>query len=199
MQDRAQRIELPDGTEVWARVSRLDAPGLDGTDPLHGDVDGDGDFEDVGAWDALGARVEGLREVIGGVAASVRQATARVAPHETSVTFGVELSAKPGKAVALLADGEAKTNLSVTLTWRQDRQDRQDRQGEQGEQDRQGERDRQGDQDRRPGQGHGGGAPQPEPQPEPSSAPQPEPPAAPPAAPQAGPPAGRREPDDAGR
>lgn len=34
------------------------------------------------------------------------------------MTFGVELSAKPGKAVALLADGEAKANLSVTLTWR---------------------------------------------------------------------------------
>ncbi|MEE4424102.1 CU044_2847 family protein [Streptomyces bugieae] len=130
MQDRAQRIELPDGTEVWARVSRLDAPGLDGTDALHGDEDGD--FEDVGAWDALGARVEGLREVIGGVAASVRQATARVAPHETSVTFGVELSAKPGKAIALLADGEAKTNLSVTLAWRQDRQDGRDRQDHDG-------------------------------------------------------------------
>ncbi|MFI0784309.1 CU044_2847 family protein [Streptomyces lydicus] len=114
MHDRAQRIEMPDGTEVWARVSRLDAPGLAGAD---GSTD---DFEDVGAWDALGARVEGLREVIGGVASSVRQAAARVAPDETSVTFGVELSAKPGKAVALLADGEAKTNLSVTLTWRRD-------------------------------------------------------------------------------
>ncbi|MEU8681573.1 CU044_2847 family protein [Streptomyces sp. NPDC048611] len=115
MHERAQRIELPDGTEVWARVSRLDTPEPDGTD------DADAEFEDVGAWDALGARVEGLREVIGGVAASVRQAAERVAPHETSVTFGVELSAKPGKAVALLADGEAKTNLSVTLTWRADR------------------------------------------------------------------------------
>ncbi|MGW7025007.1 CU044_2847 family protein [Streptomyces decoyicus] len=117
MQDRAQRIELPDGTEVWARVSRLDAPGLDGPDDMDGT---NGEFEDVGAWDALGARVEGLREVIGGVAASVRRATERVAPHETSVTFGVELSAKPGKAVALLADGEAKANLSVTLTWRRE-------------------------------------------------------------------------------
>ncbi|MEV0370153.1 CU044_2847 family protein [Streptomyces sp. NPDC050636] len=117
MQDRAQQITLPDGTEVWARVSRLDAPGLGGTDTTAG---ADGEFEDVGAWDALGARVEGLREVIGGVAASVRQAAERVAPHETSVTFGVEVSAKPGKAVALLADGEAKANLSVTLTWRRE-------------------------------------------------------------------------------
>ncbi|MFG2288629.1 CU044_2847 family protein [Streptomyces sp. NPDC048595] len=115
MQDRVQRIELPDGTEVWARVSRLDEPVPGGLDDAVGE-----DFEDVGAWDALGARVEGLREVIGGVAGSVRQAAERVAPDETSVTFGVELSAKPGKAIALLADGEAKTNLSVTLTWRHD-------------------------------------------------------------------------------
>ncbi|MFG2862499.1 CU044_2847 family protein [Streptomyces sioyaensis] len=120
MHDRAQRIELPDGTEVWARVSRLDAPGLDAPDGVD---TGDGEFEDVGVWDALGARVEGLREVIGGVAASVRQATDRVAPHETSVTFGVELSAKPGKAVALLADGGAKSNLSITLTWRREDQE----------------------------------------------------------------------------
>ncbi|MGD3105702.1 CU044_2847 family protein [Streptomyces sp. YGL11-2] len=126
MPDRAQRIELPDGTEVWARVSRLDAAGLDEPD----DAGWDGEFEDVGAWDALGARVEGLREVIGGVAASVREATERVAPHETSVTFGVEVSAKPGKAVALLADGEAKANLSVTLTWR-----REDGGGEGGDRD----------------------------------------------------------------
>ncbi|QHC25476.1 CU044_2847 family protein [Streptomyces sp. GS7] len=100
MPERAQRIELPDGTEVWARVSRLVAAGLDEPD----DAGWDGEFEDVGAWDALGARVEGLREVIGGVAASVREATEWVAPHETSVTFGVEVSAKPGKAVALLAE-----------------------------------------------------------------------------------------------
>ncbi|MFG2135973.1 CU044_2847 family protein [Streptomyces sp. NPDC048650] len=114
MQDRAQYIELPDGTGVWARVSRLDAAGLDGRGAA------DGDFDDVGAWDTLGARVEGLREVVGGVAASVREAAASVAPHETSVTFGVEVSAKPGKAVALLADGEAKANLSITLTWRRE-------------------------------------------------------------------------------
>ncbi|GLW16001.1 MULTISPECIES: CU044_2847 family protein [Streptomyces] len=123
MQERAQRIELPDGTEVWARVSRLDAPGLDAADDPGAPDAADGEFEDVGVWDALGARVEGLREVIGGVATSVRRAAAPVAPHETSVTFGVELSAKPGKAVALLADGEAKSNLSITLTWR--REDRE--------------------------------------------------------------------------
>ena len=117
MQDRAQRIDCP--------TARKSGPGSPGWTPRGSTArttwtGPDGEFEDVGAWDALGARVEGLREVIGGVAASVRQAAERVAPHETSVTFGVELSAKPGKAVALLADGEAKANLSVTLTWRRE-------------------------------------------------------------------------------
>ncbi|MEN2421842.1 CU044_2847 family protein [Streptomyces rimosus] len=107
MRDRAHLIELPDGTQVWARVSRLDITG-----------DPDEEYDDVGVWDALGARVEGLRELVGGVAASLRAATERVAPDETSVSFGVEVAAKPGRAVALLADGEAKANLSVTLTWR---------------------------------------------------------------------------------
>ncbi|UNO39967.1 CU044_2847 family protein [Streptomyces sp. MST-110588] len=113
MRDRVGRIALPDGTEVWARVSRLEVP-------LPGETGEDDEFEDVGAWEALTTRVEGLRELIGGVATSVREAAQRVAPHETSVTFGVEVSAKPGKAVALLADGEAKANLSVTLTWRRE-------------------------------------------------------------------------------
>ncbi|MFI2237508.1 CU044_2847 family protein [Streptomyces chrestomyceticus] len=107
MRDRAHLIELPDGTAVWARVSRLDVAGAP-----------DEEYDDVGAWEALGARVEGLRDLVGGVAASLREATERVAPDETSVTFGVEVAAKPGRAVALLADGEAKANLSVTLTWR---------------------------------------------------------------------------------
>ena len=99
MQDRAQRIELPDGTEVWARVSRLDAPGLDGPD----DTDGtDGEFEDVGAWDALGARVEGLREVIGGVAASVRQGdrAGRAARDERDLRRGAVGQAGQGRRPA---------------------------------------------------------------------------------------------------
>ncbi|MET9294767.1 CU044_2847 family protein [Streptomyces sp. NPDC003077] len=110
MSDRARRIELPDGTEVWARVSRLDTTGQ---------IDPEDEFQDVGAaWDALTTRVEGLGELITGVATSVRAATRRVAPDETSVTFGIEVSAKPGRAVALLAEGGAKANLSVSLTWR---------------------------------------------------------------------------------
>ncbi|MFI8179177.1 hypothetical protein OG539_27760 [Actinacidiphila glaucinigra] len=109
MGERARPIRLPDGTEIWARVSRLDDEG----DGAYED-----EWEDVGLWDAVTTRVEGLREMVGGVAASVREAAAAAKPQEWSVTFGVEVAAKPGKAVALLADGEAKANLSITLTWR---------------------------------------------------------------------------------
>ncbi|MFD7920124.1 CU044_2847 family protein [Streptomyces sp. NPDC059740] len=110
MADRAQRVVLPDGTEVWARVSRFDGVG--------GGADGFEDgFEDVSVWDTVTTRVEGMRELVAGVAASVRDATRAAAPDETSVTFGVEVAARPGKAVALLAGGEVKANLSVTLTW----------------------------------------------------------------------------------
>ncbi|MET9877315.1 CU044_2847 family protein [Actinacidiphila glaucinigra] len=109
MGDRARPIELPDGTTVWARVSRLEVEGGDSR------ID---EWEDVSVWDDLTARVEGLEPLVRGVAASVRRAASAAAPDEVSVAFGVEVSAKPGKAIALLADGEAKANLAITLTWR---------------------------------------------------------------------------------
>ncbi|WP_223205947.1 CU044_2847 family protein [Streptomyces xanthii] len=109
MGDAIRPVRLPDGTEVWVRASNL--PRLGGQD------DYDDLYEDVGLWENVVTRVEGLKETVEGVARSVRTATAAVAPDETAVTFGIEVSAKPGKAVAVLADGEAKANLSITLTW----------------------------------------------------------------------------------
>ncbi|GGT32941.1 CU044_2847 family protein [Streptomyces purpureus] len=108
MGDGIRPVQLPDGTEIWVRASRLDGVDGDTYDDL---------YEDVGVWDRVTTRVAGLRETVEGVARSVRDATADVAPDETAVTFGIEVSAKPGKAVAVLADGEAKANLSITLTW----------------------------------------------------------------------------------
>lgn len=113
MGERVRPVELPDGTTIWARVSRLET----GQEDSYAE-----EWEDVGAWDAVATRVEGLREIVGGVAASVRAAAAAAAPDEWSVTFGVEVSAKPGKAIALLATGEATANLAITLTWRGDDQ-----------------------------------------------------------------------------
>ncbi|GAA4297423.1 hypothetical protein GCM10023086_11530 [Streptomyces venetus] len=108
---RIQEIELPGGGTVLARVSVLDpaeVPG--GTDEFS--------YEDVGALDHMAARIDQLNELVSGVGNAVLRAARAVSPDEVSATFGVELAVKPGKAVALLADGEAKAALSITLTWR---------------------------------------------------------------------------------
>ncbi|WBB63172.1 CU044_2847 family protein [Streptomyces sp. WMMC500] len=127
-----QRVTLPDGTEVWVRATPLDervaaetragvpAPvgAPEDADPAAAwDPDADDEPQDVADWGRLTARLAGFAPLVGGVAASVRAATAAAAPHEVSVTFGVEISAGTGKAIALLADANTAAQLSVTLTW----------------------------------------------------------------------------------
>ncbi|GAA2131433.1 CU044_2847 family protein [Streptomyces synnematoformans] len=87
------------------------------TGPYGASAADDDELEDVADWGRLTSRLAGLGPLVGGVAASVRAATAATAPHEVSVTFGVEISAGAGKAVALLADAQTAAQLSVTLTW----------------------------------------------------------------------------------
>ncbi|MCX4711614.1 hypothetical protein OH733_10440 [Streptomyces griseus] len=103
MSGRVQRIDLGDGNIVHARVSA--ATGYGSSD------------RDVGVADGAVARLEQLDELISRVGGTVLRAAAAVKPHEASVTFGVELTAKPGKAIAILADGEAKASVQVTLVW----------------------------------------------------------------------------------
>ncbi|MEV7193363.1 CU044_2847 family protein [Streptomyces sp. NPDC093510] len=104
-----QRIELPGGKIVHARI---------GASGRHGEDD-----EDVGVLDTAVARVEELGELIRSVGGSVLDAAAAARPDEASVTFGVELSAKPGKVIAVLAEGEAKASVQVTLVWQLDRRE----------------------------------------------------------------------------
>ncbi|MGC4995288.1 CU044_2847 family protein [Streptomyces sp. DT195] len=98
---RVARIELPDGTPVWARIS--------GAEELS--------YTDTGFHDRVEASVESLHSLITGVARSLSGPLSAVRPDEVSVEFGIELTAKAGKVVGLLADGEAKAALTVTLTW----------------------------------------------------------------------------------
>ncbi|MEW1829303.1 CU044_2847 family protein [Streptomyces sp. NPDC088196] len=113
MERKIQEIELPGGERVLARVSVLSA------EEVPGGVD-EFAYEDVGALDHMAARIDQLNELVSGVGGAVLAAARAVRPDEVSATFGVELAMKPGKAVALLADGEAKAALSITLTWRGD-------------------------------------------------------------------------------
>ncbi|MFI1353703.1 CU044_2847 family protein [Streptomyces sp. NPDC020898] len=114
---RIQEIELPGGATVLARVSVLDPGEWPGQLPGAAD---EFSYDDVGALDHMAARIDQLNELVRGVGSAVLEAARAVRPDEVSATFGVELAVKPGKAVALLADGEAKAALSITLTWRGD-------------------------------------------------------------------------------
>lgn len=109
---RITRIEMPDGTPVWARISGAEE--LDRPEP------GGLTFKDTGfgnLTDRVQARVESLHSVVTSVARSLAVPLRAVRPDEVSVEFGIELTAKSGKVVGLLADGEAKGAIKVTLTW----------------------------------------------------------------------------------
>lgn len=111
---RITRIEMPDGTEVWARISGAEELARTGSGPSFADI-GAGDIAD-----RVQARVESLHGVVTSVARSLAEPLRAVRPDEVSVEFGIELTAKAGKVVGLLADGEAKGSIKVTLTWHGD-------------------------------------------------------------------------------
>ncbi|MFD4031846.1 CU044_2847 family protein [Streptomyces sp. NPDC058637] len=108
---RITRIEMPDGTPVWARISGAEELGEPAGGPTYTDIG----YEDL--TERIQARVESLTGVVTSVARSLAEPLRAVRPDEVSVEFGIELTAKAGKVVGLLADGEAKGAIKVTLTW----------------------------------------------------------------------------------
>ncbi|WP_241562459.1 CU044_2847 family protein [Streptomyces hoynatensis] len=143
MSSAITRISLPDGTPVLARISEAEQlappgarrspeqeegrPGQGGARGSRGEKAeetgeaGDDGYTDTGfrarPRPAGTTRMESLRGLITGVAASVAEGLRAARPDEVSVSFGIELTARAGKVVGLLADGEAKAAISVTLTW----------------------------------------------------------------------------------
>ncbi|WP_330173653.1 hypothetical protein OG875_08755 [Streptomyces sp. NBC_01498] len=104
-----REVTLPGGQTILARVGVLRPD--------------ESVFDDVGAVDRLRAGVTRVNEVIAAVGATVVDAARAAGPSEVSATFGIELAMRPGAAVAaVLADGEAKASISVTLTWQPGRE-----------------------------------------------------------------------------
>lgn len=109
MDHNVQEVVLPGGQVILARVSVLRPD--------------ESAFVDVGAVDRLRTGVTRVNEVIAAVGATVMDAARAAGPSEVSATFGIELAVKPGMGVAaVLADGEAKASISVTLTWQPGRE-----------------------------------------------------------------------------
>ncbi|MFD8571720.1 CU044_2847 family protein [Streptomyces sp. NPDC057694] len=100
-----QEIRLPDGTVVHARLSASESEAYGGDD------------QDIGVLDGAAAKVEQLGELVRGVGQSVLDAARAARPGTVTITFGVELAAKSGGALAVLASGEAKASIQVALGW----------------------------------------------------------------------------------
>lgn len=105
---RITQIELPDGTVVWAHIS--------GAEELDARPGG-GLYTDTGFTERVHAQVESLNGLVTGVARSLADGLRAVGPDQVSVEFGIELAAKGGHLVGMLAGGEAKGAIKVTLTW----------------------------------------------------------------------------------
>lgn len=105
------QVRLDDGTVVWARIT--DAHELD-----EDAAEGVG-YADSSAVSRVAEMTDGLSDVVRGVVGSLRMGLAAAAPQEVEVEFGIELSAKAGKVISLLADGEGRASVTVRLTWNQ--------------------------------------------------------------------------------
>ncbi|WP_426502473.1 CU044_2847 family protein [Dactylosporangium sp. McL0621] len=97
------RLQFPDGQEVWARVTVDDGP------------------SDVSWRDTAAAlQLDDLTDTVRAVASSVHSAVTAARPDQLSVEFRIELAAKSGKVVSILAEAAAKASLRVTLSWDRD-------------------------------------------------------------------------------
>jgi hypothetical protein len=95
------RVRLPDGQEIWARVTGSAGP------------------SDIGLADKVKARAtENINELIGAVAGNLRDALEQYEADEVSADFGIELSAQTGRVIGVLAETGATASLTVHLTWR---------------------------------------------------------------------------------
>jgi Trypsin-co-occurring domain 1 len=94
------RAQMPDGGVVWARITQ------------------DRSVRDTGVSDAAFLlTVDGFPEAIASVAQSIRLGVAKARPREVKVEFGIELAAKTGKIVSVLAEAGATAAIKVELTW----------------------------------------------------------------------------------
>ncbi|WP_181143735.1 CU044_2847 family protein [Streptomyces cinnamoneus] len=113
------QVRLDDGTVVWARITEAqelqEPPG--GAYGAYGAPGAPGAYEDSSAVRHVADAASGLADVVRGVVGSLRMGLAAARPDEVRVDFGIELSAQAGRVIGLLADGNGKASITVSLTW----------------------------------------------------------------------------------
>jgi Trypsin-co-occurring domain 1 len=61
---------------------------------------------------------DGVRKTVEALALELTKAWDQVKPSEASVEFGLSVTAKTGRLMGLIVEGEGKSSLKVTLTWK---------------------------------------------------------------------------------
>jgi hypothetical protein len=108
---------LPSGDLIWVRVQRA-APAAT--------REGAAGAADVGLGQRITPTVEalclpGFAETVRGVVASVRQAIDEHRPDSLTVEFGIEITARTGALLSVLAEAGGTAQVKVTASW--DRRD----------------------------------------------------------------------------
>jgi hypothetical protein len=104
---------LPSGDLIWVRVEAPDPAAIG--ERIPGPVD-------VGLGKSVDSAVEALRlpgfaETIRGVVASVREALSEHHPDSLSVEFGIEITARAGCLLSVLAEVGGTAQVRVTASW----------------------------------------------------------------------------------
>jgi Trypsin-co-occurring domain 1 len=98
-----RQLRLPGGEVIWARIGGQAGP------------------RDVGFDDRIAELAAGeVAKLASSVITTVRDAVKEHDAAEISVDFGIELSAKSGKVLGVLAEVGGTSSIVVHLTWRRE-------------------------------------------------------------------------------
>lgn len=110
------QVVLPSGESVWVSLGRDDT----GDDGGIGSGAQDAGLRDHAEVVLQAGKLPGFTEAICGVVASVREALDQHRPDEFTVDFGIQITAKTGAALSIVAAAEGGAQIRVSATWRGD-------------------------------------------------------------------------------
>lgn len=107
---------LPSGDLVWVHLG--DAKLAAASENAPGAADAGLGERIASASEAL--RVPGFAETVRGIVASVRQAINEHRPDSLTVEFGIEITARSGVVMSVLAEGGGTAHVKVSASWGRD-------------------------------------------------------------------------------
>jgi Trypsin-co-occurring domain 1 len=107
------RVMLPSGDLIWVRVQAAEPAATDGQAAGAADV---GLAQRI-APTAEVLNLPGFAETVRGVVTSVRQALDEHRPDSLAVEFGIEIAARAGGLLSVLAEVGASAQIRVTASW----------------------------------------------------------------------------------